>query len=132
MAIIAAVYIIMVPITIHFLPQRSDKRGMKVAEKVHPVKKDMPIKAIVDLDAPMHIYYIENYYIRDLSACTNSAETKDRSIQFCDKYPSFRENQAIFLINMVRINSYQCNHLYMSISTQGLILEMQLVEKQIH
>jgi hypothetical protein len=44
---------------------------------------------------PFHIYYIENYYIRDLSACTNYVETKDRSIQFCDKYPLRQELKLI-------------------------------------
>lgn len=53
MAIIAAVYIVRVPITINFLPQRSEKRGIKVAAKVHPIKKDIPIKAIIDLSTPM-------------------------------------------------------------------------------
>jgi hypothetical protein len=56
--IIAAVYITIVPIVASFLPFRSEIRGMKVAENVHPIKKDIPMKAMVDFEAPkIHLSY---------------------------------------------------------------------------
>ena len=52
----------MVPITAIFLPQISDNRGIKVAEKLQPIKKAIPMKAIVPFEAPtdsMKEYYTQ-------------------------------------------------------------------------
>jgi hypothetical protein len=45
--IITAVYIIIVPIVTTFLPQRSANSGMNAPEKAQPIKKLIPIKAII-------------------------------------------------------------------------------------
>ena len=71
--IIAAVCKIIVPITAIFLPQRSEMRGMKVAEKVHPMKKLIPIKAIFAFDAPMK-FILVNVYMLSRAVYTNSSE----------------------------------------------------------
>lgn len=53
---IVAVCRIMVPIVAHLRPQTSEIRGMKVAEKVHPIKKAIPMKAMVGFEAPKRIW----------------------------------------------------------------------------
>ena len=52
MPMMAAVCITIVPTVASFLPFRSEILGMKVAENVHPMKKDIPMKAMVDFEAP--------------------------------------------------------------------------------
>ena len=56
MPMIVAVCRIMVPIVAHLRPQTSEIRGMKVAEKVHPIKKAIPMKAMVGFEAPKRIW----------------------------------------------------------------------------
>ena len=70
MPIIATVYITIVPMVASFLPFRSEIRGMKIAENVHPMKKDIPMKAMVDFDAPkIHLSY--KIYRSGRAMCTS-------------------------------------------------------------
>jgi hypothetical protein len=50
----APVYNTMVPRKLILRPYLSESLGMKVAEKVHPRKKLIPINAIVDLLTPKY------------------------------------------------------------------------------
>jgi hypothetical protein len=54
MTIMAAVYMIIVPRKLIFRPYLSERRGIKVAENVHPKKKLIPMNAIVDLLEPTY------------------------------------------------------------------------------
>jgi hypothetical protein len=49
----AAVCSTIVPKNVIFLPYISDKRGINRAEKVQPIKKLMPMNAIVNLSEPI-------------------------------------------------------------------------------